>query len=302
TPRHACCLWSGQSPQSRGHPSRISVCVSNGMVPGLLKRCESRYMPASEYSSASNRPCSGQRFRRYTLSWRILTSASTTTLQTGQMLFAYSTNTSSRSTFLGRGGACITLLPGVPNPGNGTHDGARRPRAVVTAYSAPYVTRPAPNRINAFRTVRGLPTTQTARRRWRKTASPSNATPASLNAHPHWVKRRFPRATASVAEARPNSTRATGYTQHPRPTTPATTPSRPLRPSFRAPSRSGPIGGKTHPGARARRGWTFDLVFILALLDASTGPRFRLAVRRSSGRPQGDFDGSIQVPAQREQG
>src|SRR5918995_7013401 len=42
-----------------------------------------------------------QRFRRYTLLSRTLISASTTTLQIGQMLFVYSRNTSSRSTCFG---------------------------------------------------------------------------------------------------------------------------------------------------------------------------------------------------------
>src|SRR5262249_32958814 len=47
-PRHACCLCSGQRPQSRGHPSFTSVWVSSGIVPGLLKRSESKYISASE--------------------------------------------------------------------------------------------------------------------------------------------------------------------------------------------------------------------------------------------------------------
>ncbi|COW75411.1 Uncharacterised protein [Mycobacterium tuberculosis] len=66
-------------------------------MPGLLNRADSKYIWASPYTRASKLPCSRQRLRKYTLSWRILTWASTTTLQTGQMLLVYSTNISSRS-------------------------------------------------------------------------------------------------------------------------------------------------------------------------------------------------------------
>src|ERR687891_131413 len=98
TPRQACCLWSGHSPQSSGHPSRTSVCVSSGIVPGLLNRIASTYIVASPYTRASKAPCSGHRFRRKTWSSRAFTSASSTRLQTGQMLLVTSRNTSSRST------------------------------------------------------------------------------------------------------------------------------------------------------------------------------------------------------------
>src|SRR6266511_2374000 len=80
-PRHACCLCSGQRPQSSGQPSFTSVCVSSGIVPGLLNRSEWKYI-----------------------------SASMTVLQTGQMLFVYSRKTSSRSTFC-RSGVIVMAEP-----------------------------------------------------------------------------------------------------------------------------------------------------------------------------------------------
>ena len=40
SPTQACCLWSGHSPQSSGQPSRTSVWVCSGMVPGLLNRSD----------------------------------------------------------------------------------------------------------------------------------------------------------------------------------------------------------------------------------------------------------------------
>ena len=89
-PRQACCLCSGQSPQSSGHPSATSVWKARGMVPGLLKRRESRYIPASEYTRASKVPWVGQRLRRNTLLSRTFTCPSTTSLQMGQMLLVYS--------------------------------------------------------------------------------------------------------------------------------------------------------------------------------------------------------------------
>ncbi|HEX6231892.1 MAG TPA: DUF3179 domain-containing (seleno)protein, partial [Jiangellaceae bacterium] len=46
-PRHACCLCSGQSPQSHGQPSRTLVWDVSGMVPGLLNRALSMYICAS---------------------------------------------------------------------------------------------------------------------------------------------------------------------------------------------------------------------------------------------------------------
>src|SRR6516165_2699446 len=104
-PRHACCLCSGHRPQSSGQPSTVSVWSVSGIVPGLLKRSESMYMPASPYSSASNVPCSRQRLRRYTLSSRTFTCPSTTTLQTGQIDLVYSRNTSSRSALRARDGS-----------------------------------------------------------------------------------------------------------------------------------------------------------------------------------------------------
>lgn len=46
-PRHACCLCSGQSPQSDGQPSRTLVWDVSGLVPGLLNRALSMYICAS---------------------------------------------------------------------------------------------------------------------------------------------------------------------------------------------------------------------------------------------------------------
>src|SRR5262249_3341306 len=137
-PRHACCLCSGHSPQSEGQPSRTSVWKVSGMVPGLLNRADARYACASPYTSASNQPCSRQRLRRYTLPLRMLTCASTTTLQTGQMLLVYSTNTSSR--------CCLPAV--APRPFPTTTDDSP-----ITSTSAS--TRPDPAGARAFTPTSG---------------------------------------------------------------------------------------------------------------------------------------------------
>src|SRR3990172_2755083 len=84
-------MWSGQSPQSLGHPSLTLVLYPRGVVPGLLKGKDLWYHSASELSNTRKSPCSGQVLCMKIRPSSSMMLASTTVKQRGHTLCVVST-------------------------------------------------------------------------------------------------------------------------------------------------------------------------------------------------------------------